>query len=247
MKDANTTIQYAKARGNVYRFLSAIYLLAPTKDFVENMLDADFLEQLAALFGQGPVAALSSYAGSTELHEDLELIQQDYMDLFAVPAARYVTPFEDIYRGTRVDGSQEPGPLLGVQAIDVKVMYRIAGAEIGETCKELPTHIGVELAFMKFLCDREAEATGNACAAVPPGHGAGVGSDARIYRELQSRFLQLHLNNWFAQLNRAIQEKAGTHFYRAWAQLTEEFVARDAAELVAQITAEKSTQAAVCS
>lgn len=48
-----------------------------------------------------------------------------------------------------------------------------------------------------------------------------------IYRQYQQKFLREHLNSWFPQLNGAIQEKAKSNFYRAMAQLAEEFLACD--------------------
>jgi hypothetical protein len=52
-------------------------------------------------------------------------------------------------------------------------------------------------------------------------------TNSNIYRQYQQNFLQQHLNNWFPQLNKAIQEKAKSHFYRGLAQLTEDFLAWD--------------------
>jgi len=226
-KDTDSAYQDAVARGNMYRFLSTIYLQAPTKDLVLNMIDADFLEELTSLFSGSPVPELNHYAGSVDLENSLAAIQQDYMDLFAVPAGRYVTPFEDVYRGTRMDGNQERGPLLGVQAIAVKTMYRIAGAKMDRSCKELPTHIGVELAFMNYLCDSEAVAINDERETVQLDEQTSTESNISIYRDLQRRFLRAHLNDWFPQLSQAIQDKATTSFYRALAQLTEEFIARE--------------------
>jgi len=241
-KDTEPAYQDAVARGNMYRFLATIYLQAPTKDLVLNMIDAEFLVELASLFSGSPVPELTNYAGNVDLENDLAAIQQDYMDMFAVPAGRYVTPFEDVYRGTRMDGNQERGPLLGVQAIAVKIMYRIAGAEMDRACKELPTHIGVELAFMSFLCDSEAAAINDERATVPPDKETSTESRISIYRELQRRFLQAHLNDWFPQLSQAIQEKATTPFYRTLAQVTEEFIARDTTNQETQCLADKSAQ-----
>jgi len=241
-KDTDSAYQDAVARGTMYRFLSAIYLQAPTKDLVLNVIDAEFLEDLAALFSGSPVPELNNYAGSVDLENDFAAIQQDYMDMFAVPAGRYVTPFEDVYRGTRMDGNQERGPLLGVQAIAVKIMYRIAGARMDRACRELPTHIGVELAFMNYLCDCEAAAIYDEPVTVPPDDGTGTESGISIYRELQRRFLKEHLNDWFPQLSQTIQEQATTPFYRALSQVTEEFIARDTNNQEAQILADKRAQ-----
>ncbi len=248
-KVTDSSYQDAVARRNMYGFLSAIYLQTPTQELVLSIIDPEFLEELASLFSESPVADLNKYAGSTDHEKDLALIKQDYLDLFAVPAGRYVMPFEDIYRGTRMDGNQERGPLLGVRAIAVKIMYRVAGAEMERSCKELPTHIGVELGFMNFLCEKEAKAINNERETIPPDKEdkedkeTGTVSDFDVYRDLQRRFLQAHLNDWFPQLSQAIQEKANTHFYRALAQVTEEFIARDTASMTAQTIAAKPAHA----
>lgn len=244
MKQENDSAsQDATARGSMYRFLATLYLQAPTRELVRNIVEAEFFEELASNFCESPVAELNNYAGSVDLEKDLTLIRQDYMDLFAVPAGRYVTPFEDVYRGTRVDGSQERGPLLGPRAVAVKIMYRIAGAEMDRACKELPTHIGVELAFMSYLCESEAAMIGNQQKTVPSDTETSRPPDSGIYRRLQGHFLKEHLSDWFPQLSQAIQSKAKTHFYRGLAQLTEVIIAREAASLTAEITIEERAQA----
>ncbi len=243
--NTDSAYQDAVARGNMYRFLAAIYLQPPTQEMLLNVIDAEFLDDLASLFNKSPIAQLHNYTESVDLEKETALIQQDYMDLFAVPAGRYVTPFEDVYRGTRMDGHQERGPLLGVQAIAVKIMYRMAGAEMERNCKELPTHIGVELSFMNFLCEKEAAAINCKREGVPSGlsdRETAAASDPSVYRELQSRFLQAHLNDWFPQLSQVIQEKANTHFYRALAQITEEFISQDTARQISQTIADKRAQ-----
>ncbi len=243
MNDADSAYQDAVARGNMYSFLSAIYLQAPTQDLVKKIIDVEFIEELASLFSETSVAELSNYSGAVDIEKALGLIEQDYMDLFAVPAGRYVMPFEDIYRGTRMDGHQERGPLLGTQAIAVKIMYRMAGAEMERSCKELPTHIGVELGFMDYLCKRQATAINNERRPVSLDEEIGTTTDSGVYSELQSRFLNSHLNDWFPQLNKAIQEKANTHFYRSLAQVTEEFIASDTENMMMQTISEKPAQA----
>jgi len=245
-KDADSDYQDVVARGNMYRFLSTIYLQAPTQELVLKVIDAEFLEELASLYSASSVAELDTYAGSADLERELALIKQDHMDLFAVPAGRYVTPFEDVYRGTRMDGNQERGPLLGVQAITVKIMYRMAGAEVDRTCKELPTHIGVELAFMTFLCDSEAVAMGSDQGTAQPDAETSSPPDPSLFRQLQRRFLKEHLNDWFPQLNQAIQAKANTHFYRGLGQVTEEFIARDTASLTSRNISEQRARVIQC-
>jgi TorA maturation chaperone TorD len=103
-----------------------------------------------------------------------------------------------------------------------------------QACKELPTHIGVELSFMNFLCEREAAAkTAKEKNGLQDQDQTKI-ADSVGYRELQIKFLQEHLNAWFPQLNQTIQSKAKTQFYRGLALITEAFLAVDTAGLLAQ-------------
>ena len=161
------------------------------------------------------------------------------MALFAVPTGRYVTPFEDVYQGETADGSRIGGPLLGDRAVAAKIMYRTAGAEIDKACKKLPTHIGVELSFMTFLCEREAAAL-DYVAEARCSEEQSKPTVTNSYRHTQMRFLQEHLNDWFPQLNQVIQAKAKTPFYRGLAQLTKEYLAWDMANLMLQLGLEEA-------
>jgi TorA maturation chaperone TorD len=223
------------ARGNMYRILSTIYLCPPEPEFLRRFLDRDFLEELSLVSGGRAVEDLISCAATTDLDKDFASLKQEYMALFAVPTGRYVTPFEDCYWGMTVEGKRERRPLMGERAVDVRRMYRRAGAKMDQSCKELPTHIGVELSFMSYLCDEEAAVVCSEGGDVPEGQPDGRNVEVSIrYRELQIRFLREHLNEWFPQLSRVIQAKARSRFYRGLALFTEEFLARDMAALLAQ-------------
>jgi len=223
---------HAEARGNAYRFLSDIYLRPLSGDLLHRLVDREFLEELAVLFGEGAVADLKNFAATAHVDNDLVPLKQEYMNLFAVPIGRYVAPFEDVYRGETVDGDQQRGPLLGERAVAVKRIYRAVGAEMDQACKELPTHIGVELSFMAFLCDKEAEALRNAGQEEELlGQENKAVTNFANYREHQIRFLQDHLTVWFPQLSRSIQEKAKSPLYRGLAQITEAFLTQDISSL----------------
>jgi TorA maturation chaperone TorD len=157
------------------------------------------------------------------------------MGLFAVPTGLYVAPFEDFYRGETVNGEQRRGPLVGERAVAVKRIYREAGAEMDRACKELPTHIGVELSFMSFLCERQA-ATLDIEPGKEPGQEEEQVTDSATYRDLQTRFLQDHLTVWFPDLRQSIQTNAKSSLYPGLAQITEAFLARDVSSLQMQIS-----------
>jgi TorA maturation chaperone TorD len=221
----------AQARADMYGFLAAVYLCPPTADLMRYLLADDFLEELSSLFGEEVVADLKKFAVDTHPDSDFAAVDQEYMNLFAVPTGRYVTPFEDVYRGITSEGTLKRGPLLGERAIAARRIYRAAGADMDRTCKELPTHIGVELSYMSFLCEREAAAIGDEEGQALPDEKKRAAADSGRYRELQIKFLDEHLNAWFPQLSRSIQANAKSNFYRGLARITEAFLAYDTAGL----------------
>ena len=226
--------QEANARGNFYCFLSNVYLHPLNRELLGPIVDKGFLEGLSALLGEGALADLNDFAATPHAHKDLASLEQEYMGLFSVPAGRYVAPFEDVYRGETMNGEQQRGPLLGERAVAVKRIYREAGAEMERACKELPTHVGVELSFMSFLCKRQAAALGFEQGEEPQGQEDEQITNPVIYHELQSRFLQDHLTVWFPQLHQAIRANAKSALYRGLAQITEAFLAFDASSLQTQ-------------
>lgn len=230
----------ALMRGTMYRFLSTIYLSPLDQELVRDVTEKNFLEELSLVFGDNAVAELKEFAAGFD--KDFASLRQEYMDLFAVPTGRYVTPFEDVYQGTTAEGEPVKGPLLGERAVAVRRMYREAGAEMDRACKELTTHIGVELSFMSFLCEREADAISHERENANPGSSPGEATDSVKYRELQIRFLEEHLNDWFPRLSRSIQANAKSRFYRGLARITEEFLAQDTAGLLAQSRWEKQVE-----
>jgi TorA maturation chaperone TorD len=201
-------------------------------------VDRDFLEDLSTLFGGEAVADLKEFAAIVHLDSDRASLKQEYMDLFAVPTSRYVTPFEDVYRGKVLEGRRERGPLMGEGAIAARRIYRQAGAEMDRLCMELPTHIGVELFFMGFLCEREAESIRNGEGDALQDREERGTTEVLGYRKLQIRFLQKHLNAWFPQLSQSIQRNTKSQFYRGMALITQAFLVQDTANLVAQSHAE---------
>ncbi len=235
--------QNAEARGNMYGFLATVYLRPPKQGFVRHVVAEDFLEELSSLFGGEAVAALKNFAATAHSDKAIPSLKQEYMDLFAVPTGRYVTPFEDVYRGKPVESKQERGPLMGERAIAVRRIYREAGAEMDQECKELPTHIGVELSFMSFLCEMEAAAIRNDEGDALQHQKERKTTDSSRYRELQVRFLQEHLNDWFPQLSQSIQANAKSPFYKGLTLIAEEFLALDTASLSAQSDSDENTQA----
>lgn len=230
-RDCLLARQDAQARAGMYRFLAAVYLRPPTPDLIRRLTVGGFLEELAALFGEETVADLKEFASGAHAGGNCDFLDQEYMNLFAVPTGRYVTPFEDVYRGMTVPGMQRRGPLMGERTIAVRRIYREGGADMDRACKELPTHIGVELSFMSFLCERQAATIDDEEGRNPPQEEQKTAKVSDCYHKLQIRFLREHLNGWFPQLNQSIQANARSPFYRGMARITAAFLDYDTAGL----------------
>jgi putative dimethyl sulfoxide reductase chaperone len=221
--------QDAQARADMYAFLAAVYLRPPTADLMRHLLAEDSLEELSSLYGEEVVADLKKFAADTHPGGDFAAVGQEYMNLFAVPTGGYVAPFEDVYQGQTVEGILKKRPLLGERAIAARRIYRAGGADMDRACKELPTHIGVELSYMRFLCEREAAAIRDEEGQVLPAMEKRAAAVSVRYRILQKKFLIEHLNAWFPLLSRSIQANAKSNFYRGLARITEAFLAYDKA------------------
>ena len=234
--------QSAEARANMYRFLSAVFLSPIEEDSLHRLVDEEFLDELSTLFGEQAVAELRDFAATVSVKEDIPSLRQEYMDLFAVPTGRYVTPFEDVFRGRSAEGKGVRGPLLGERAIAVIRTYRRAGAEMDGGCMELPTHVGVELSFMNYLCEQEAAAHCSQDSGAVPDRPNEESANPARYRKLQSQFLQDHLNEWFPRLSSTIQVAADGPLYRGLAALTEEFLSRDAAGLLEEMQDQRAPE-----
>ncbi len=211
--------RWAAARADLYRFLSAAFLDPPSERLLAPLLAAGFDQGLEEAFGAGAVVDLHQFV--QEFRGDYEGLDQDFQSLFMVPLGRYVTPYEAVYRDEReVGGTRVRGLLMGPSTLAVKQLYREAGAAISEDFKDLPDHIGLELACMEFLCTAEAQAW-----------EAEDLAELHRVRGFERRLLQDHLLQWVPALCGCIRERAAGSFYRGIASLIEAYLAREAETL----------------
>ena len=114
-------------------------------------------------------------------------------------------------------GGNIQGLLMGPSTLEVKQLYHEAGADISENFKDLPDHVGLELACMQFLCEAEARAW-----------EADHHEEIRRVRSFQKRLLDEHLLQWVPALCGRILERAPGPFYRGIASLTEAYLEKEA-------------------
>jgi len=218
-------VSRATARANMYRFLAATFLEPPSEALIAPLLEDGLLKELEAAFGAVAVEDLRRFAGAFQ--GDHEGLDQEFQSLFMVPLGRYVTPYEAVYRDERQIGdARVHGLLMGPSTLAVKQLYREAGAAVSEDFKDLPDHIGLELACMEFLCRGEAQAWDQENL-----------DEVRRLRDFQRRLLQEHLLQWAPRLCRRVRESATGPLYRGIASLTEAYLADEAETLGAPVGA----------
>ena len=206
----------AKARGDMYNFLSAAFLEPPGKTLVSALSSNGLLEALENIFGPAAVDDLRRFGG--QFQGDYESLDQEFQDLFMIPLGRYVTPYEAVYRDEREVGDERVrGLLAGPSTLAVKQLYREAGMAVSEDFKELPDHVGLELASMKFLCEAEARAWEEEHL-----------ENALRLRNLQKQLLHEHLLLWVPELCRRIRKNAAGPLYRGIAGLAAAYLEMEA-------------------
>jgi TorA maturation chaperone TorD len=97
------------------------------------------------------------------------------------------------------------------------MLYREAGIAITEDFKDLPDHIGLELACMQFLCQAEAHAWDRNDL-----------TEIQRVRGMQERLLREHLLEWAPALCERIREHAVGPWYRGIAMLLKAYLSQEA-------------------
>ncbi len=110
-------------------------------------------------------------------------------------------PYESVYR----DGGLLYGP--STDAVSRKYQQFSLKTQAGEP----PDHLALELDFMRFLCEKEAEALE-------------AKQDVSDWLAEQSEFLQEHLIAWLPRFCQTIRESRANRFYEGIADFTQDWL-----------------------
>lgn len=212
---AGTGGQTPSARAKWYSLVGTLLSKPPSEDCLEELFSSECREALAEWASEGALAVLAHLSAA---RPSIKILTEAYDELFNVPGPRYLTPYESVFRDSRVldDGREVSGLTFGPSTDDVIRYYHLAGLEISGEYDELPDHIGLEVEFMRHLCEREAEAfdTGDEALA------------ARI-RETEEGFLERHLTAWAPELLARAEACSAHPFYGCLLRLLHEFAVHD--------------------
>ncbi|TWT41685.1 chaperone protein TorD [Phycisphaerae bacterium RAS1] len=206
------------ARRSIYDFLAGCFTRPPTPQDVAAVRSGDFRGVCAGLHRDD---VRRTQVAPRPASESLSEIHLEFMNLLNVPGGKYLAPFESVYRDSReIEGQAVRGLLMGQSAVDVQKWYRLAALDFESDCKELPDHIGLELAYVAHLCRKEQdfEATGDA-------------PRLSRAREMQRDFLAAHVDSWLGALRDRLYDKSTSAHYRTIVDFALGFVRADLASL----------------
>jgi len=215
----------AAGRAKTYGILAALYTAPPTAE-IAAMIRAGGLaqESSGALTAAADELTACFLRAASEQQPESDIVAE-HTRLFTLPFG--VVPHESFY----VDEKKHLG---GHVTVGVQRYYEAAAAQLTGACIELPDHMGVELEFMKFLCDIEAQLWQE-----PNWEGL------QRCLEFQNGFLAEHLLQWHRALCDKILAEADLGLYRALARLTNDFLEAERVfvpELAGEICSEGRTE-----
>jgi TorA maturation chaperone TorD len=229
----NNMRQLAEARSHVYQLLASVYNLLPNNDFVKMVVHQDVSALISSATGHCPASNLQQeeleqgikvlelfqkHVGKVNRDELITRLGVDRTRLFRGLKRGYgpPPPYECVYLGGHT--------VMGEAAMQVKEMYSDSGYNTKLKGNEPPDYVGIELDFLRFLCDKEAEAW-----------QADDQSKASDYRKKEYEFLRNHVVEWVPRFCKEVLTHARENFYQGIARLTEGFVLMEAERLQSMV------------
>ena len=197
------------ARAATYEFLSGLYLIEVTAEFIEQLRTDDS-------FKEGPLGEYAASLEGVEAEQARQDAAADFAALFLGMSALPVAPYESVY-------TSELQLLMQEARDEVVAFYREHGFACADDFSLPEDHAGVELQFMARLCRAEAEAI-DACDAT---------ACARAHAA-QQVFVRDHLLNWMPRMCEDVASRAKTGLYRGLADMTRQFLELEREELLAE-------------
>jgi TorA maturation chaperone TorD len=205
--------ELARLRQGCYGFFGALFLYPDAERQANLFVAARELQvvsdSLAAFAFFGPWQQLLTTLD--ELTEsETEEMETVYTRLFLSNAGGTVCQASE-------SGYLDPrGQAAGWIVAQLEHAYAAAGLRLASTAQELPDHAAVELEFMAFLCDQEAQAWEAAALAV-----------GLQMLERQGAFLKQHLGRWFPTCARQLAGTEGAGIYAVIAEAAHTFIDHD--------------------
>lgn len=199
-----------KARQNIYDLLRCFFLQEPAAEFLVAVKEENILKDLRGYHNDldEGVELMASALSSPDLSGLAAILMEEYTRLFVGPLP--IPLYESVYRSPSGLVNQE-------ETVAVRRKYQKAGLLVHPDSSFPEDHIGAELEFLFFLCQRAAQAESEA--------------EQNSFFRLQQEFLRDHLSLWIAPLCDRLYSAARSSFYRGVAKMTKGFITWDFEEV----------------
>ena len=187
-----------------YNFFAFIFLTLPDDAFIENVLALDIPHG-----AEGGMKMLKTFIDASKNKDKKELwtelsVDRTYL-IRALSQDGPRPPYESVYCGGAAHET----------VAKLNIAYSKLGYAVSEGAHEPSDYIGIEMGFMKELCQRELAA-----------------DNAEIAQEMhgmQKVFFHEHLGRWGAELGNEFVMLAKTDFYKAVGQILKDFIEEEQA------------------
>ena len=208
----------ATSRSDAYAFLANIFNKLPDDSFIQSIRGFDLEDWLVSfseddfsgIMREG-VLHIRDYVASiqdvdsetvlTELNKDRTRLLRGIMRGYGPPP-----PYEFVYAGYQAISNIK-------EYKQVHHAYADAGVKVLEEVKFSPDYIGIELDFMRYLTQTEAQAWREGCL-----------EKAYEMLEKQQTFLKDHIVSWIPKYCEEMLKEASLDFHRGIAKLTRGFL-----------------------
>ena len=198
MNEINKTIQ----RGDCFKLLAACFYEPDRTLLLEERVGEKLGLLLDNFTSTGARAARQMQTTIVELAQ--EEMSIDHAALFLGPFELLAPPYGSVY-------IEKNRKVMEESSVNAARYYQ--EAELSVDIKEPPDHIVIELEFMYYLCNKEANAAQN-----------GLHVDVNDLRELKARFYYHALKPWAGDFCAAIRAGTDNGFYLNLADCLDSFL-----------------------
>lgn len=199
-----------KARQNVYDLLRCFYLQEPTEEFLSAFKEENILKDLKGFnkeLDEG-VELVSSALSSPDLAGLASALKEEFTRLFLGPLP--LPLYESVYRS-------ESGLMNQEETAAVRRKYQEAGLLLHPESSFPEDHIGAEIEFIFFLCQKAAQSEKE--------------EEQESLSRRQQDFLRDHLSVWVAPFCDRLFSAAHSSYFRGVAKMTKGFILWDFEEV----------------
>ena len=217
--DPKVARQMAEGRGRLYGFLASMYLHVPDSRLVSSLLSEEFSGVIESMskdrqisrYASDSVRMLREYvkeAHGIQNEKLAESLAVDWTRLFrgVKPGYGPLPPYELVYGRT----AEETQDVL----IDLARTYDRFGAAIyDKSGNGRPDYIGIELDFMRFMAEKEAN-----------GWNTPASRALSDITDGERKFLEDHVTRWVPRFSETALSEARTKYIQGIIGLTRDFL-----------------------